>query len=68
MRKPDWRRNGKSRQHIVVGMPDDDCPICKAHGISPSMMPDDGPGIIVIEMGPLEGLAKCDCPLCSQLP
>jgi hypothetical protein len=68
MKKPEWTRNGKPMQHIVVGTPDDDCPICKAHGISPSMMPDGGPGFIIIEMGPLEGPTRCDCPLCSQLP
>jgi hypothetical protein len=49
------------RWHVVGGFPelDDDCPICKAHGIDPQ----DGPQILPIT---LEEISMCPCPLCSS--
>jgi hypothetical protein len=47
--------------HVVGGFPelDDDCPICKAHGIDPKA----GPQVLPIT---LEEISMCPCPLCAS--
>ena len=46
---------------MVGGFPelDDDCPVCKAHGIDPK----DGPQVLPIT---LEEISACPCPLCAS--
>ncbi len=47
--------------HLILGTPDPDCEVCRAHG-----MPDlAGPGIVV-EIQRLDDLLGCPCPLCRQ--
>jgi len=53
--------------HILVGKPDDDCEICRAHGLNGHELPEGAPGMVVLDMGPLDELLGCPCPLCSQL-
>lgn len=50
----------KSTWHVVGGFPDDDCPVCKAHGIDP-----EAEGLRIFPM-PLQELLNCPCPLCMQ--
>jgi hypothetical protein len=44
---------------------EDDCEICRAHGIDRLLGPEDGPQIVIMEMGVGE-ILRCPCPLCSQ--
>jgi hypothetical protein len=58
------KRRGRDERrtwHVVGGFPelDDDCPICRAHGIDPK----DGPQILPITM---EEITMCPCPLCTN--
>lgn len=54
-RKRTWMVSGG-----FFGMDDDDCPICKAHGIHPGT---EGP---VIQPLSLEEILRCPCPMCSN--
>ena len=64
-------RNGDGEErlwHIVGGRPegDDDCPICRAHGIDVGGLPDDVP-MSFIQPLELDALLRCDCPLCQEV-
>ena len=67
MKRPDWMPNDPSLYHILMGEPDDSCEICRAHGLSGHEIPPGISGMVVLEMGPLEEILRCPCPLCSQL-
>jgi hypothetical protein len=47
--------------HVILGTPDPDCEICRAHGTAGPC----GPGILV-EVRGLDDLLGCPCPLCRQ--
>lgn len=58
------KRRGKDERrtwHVMGGFPelDDDCPICRAHGLDPK----GGPRILPIT---LEEISMCPCPLCAN--
>ena len=53
--------------HILMGEPDESCEICRAHGLSGHDIPEEIAGMMIVEMGPLEEILCCSCPLCSQL-
>ncbi len=52
--------------HLMGGVPDDDCPICRAHGLDSGLLPEGG-GIVIIEMDGPRGARDCSCPLCRQV-
>jgi hypothetical protein len=49
--------------HILVGEPDDDCPICRAHSMVKK--PADQDGIITVPITDAE-IQACNCDLCKQ--
>lgn len=53
--------------HLMGGMPDDDCPVCRAHGISPEMFAGGPGGFVIIEMDGPRAARDCSCPLCRQI-
>ena len=66
------RPEPKQLYHVVGGRPwlDPDCPICRAHGITPEKFPGrdepyDG-GLLLVEVLALEDMLRCACPLCVQ--
>lgn len=67
MKRPDWMPSDPSLYHILMGEPDDSCEICRAHGLTGHDLPPGITGMVVLEMGPLDEILKCTCPLCSQL-
>jgi len=67
MMRPDWMPSDPSLYHILMGEPDDSCEICRAHGLAGHDLPPGITGMVVLEMGPLDEILKCTCPLCSQL-
>ncbi len=50
------------RWHVTGGFPgmDDDCPICRAHGIDPEVE-----GLQIQELS-LEQILRCPCPMCTN--
>ena len=68
MKRPDNMPDDPSLYHILMGEPDDSCEICRAHGLTGhDPLPPGVSGMVVLEMGPLDEILKCMCPLCSQL-
>ena len=63
-RKPDGER---SLFHILLGEPDDDCEICRAHGLNAHDLPEGKAGMVVLDMGSLDEMLRCPCPLCRQI-
>ncbi len=53
--------------HILMGEPDDSCEVCRAHGITGHDLPEGAPGFRIVQMGPLDEIMRCNCPLCSQI-
>jgi len=53
--------------HILKGEPDESCEICRAHGLLGHDLPPGISGMVILEMGPLDEVLRCSCPLCSQL-
>ena len=51
--------------HILMGEPDDDCEICRAHGLTAHDLPPDAPGMVI--PGTLDEILRCPCPLCAQI-
>jgi hypothetical protein len=50
--------------HLILGTPDPDCPVCRAHGIE---LPEGGKeGLYVVDTGLLRDLLDCPCPLCAE--
>ena len=54
--------------HMVVGTPDEEnCPICRAHGVGKGDQASDGPsGPILIQELSLTEILRCPCPLCKE--
>ena len=67
MKQPKRRTSDPSFLHILMGEPDDQCEVCRAHGLAGHDLPDGAAKIVVMEMGPLDEILRCSCPLCSQL-
>lgn len=55
----------RSLFHILLGEPDDDCEICRAHGLTGHDIPPGATGIVI--PGVLDEILRCPCPLCAQL-
>jgi len=53
--------------HILMGEPDESCEVCRAHGLDGHDVPPGISGMVILEMGPLDEVLRCTCPLCSQL-
>lgn len=53
--------------HFMMGQPDDDCEICRAHGLLGHGADDAGPSMIITEIRDLSELLRCPCPLCTQM-
>ncbi len=53
--------------HFMMGRPDDDCEICRLHGLTGHGTDQDGPSLIVTEIRDLSELLACPCPLCNQM-
>jgi hypothetical protein len=51
--------------HILLGAPDDDCEVCRAHGLTGHDLPEGAPGILM--PGTLDDFLRCPCPLCTQI-
>lgn len=58
----------KKMFHMVVGTPEEEnCPICRAHGVGKSGEGSDGAsGPILIQELSLTDLLRCPCPLCEE--
>ena len=58
----------KKTFHVVVGTPDEDnCPICRAHGVGKSGEGSDGAsGPLLIQELTLTDILRCPCPLCKE--
>ena len=67
MKRPDGKFGDPSLFHILMGEPDESCEICRAHGLNGHDLPPGISGMVVLEMGPLDEILRCPCPLCSQL-
>lgn len=52
--------------HIILGEPDDNCEICKAHNVTKDT-PKNAAGMIVVEEITLDKILECSCPLCSEM-
>lgn len=68
MKRPEKKFGDPALFHILMGEPDETCEICRAHGLSGHDLPQGGPGVVILEMGPLDEILRCSCPLCSQIP
>lgn len=53
--------------HFMMGRPDDDCEICRAHGLLGHGAEDEGPSVIITEIRDLSELLQCPCPMCTQM-
>ena len=67
MKRPDHGFGDPSLYHILMGEPDESCEICRAHGLTGHDLPPGITGMVIVEMGPLDEVLRCSCPLCSQL-
>jgi hypothetical protein len=67
MKKPNPRKTDPSLFHILMGKPDEDCEICRAHGLTGHDLPDGASRIMIVDMAPLDEILRCSCPLCSQI-
>ena len=67
MNRPDRNFGEPSLLHILMGEPDESCEICRAHGLAGHDLPPGISGMVILEMGPLEEILRCPCPLCVQL-
>ena len=67
MKKPERAPGDPSLFHILLGEPDDDCEICRAHGLNAHDLPEGKPGMVVLELGSLDEILRCPCPLCRQI-
>ena len=57
----------KKTLHVVVGTPDEDCPICRAHGVGSGDHGEAGPeSPILIQELTLAEILRCPCPLCKE--
>jgi hypothetical protein len=63
------RRPSEDRSlfHILLGEPDENCEICRAHGLKAHDLPEGTPGMVVLELGSLDEILRCPCPLCRQI-
>jgi hypothetical protein len=50
-----------------MGEPDESCEICRRHGLLGHDVPPGISGMVILEMGPLNEILRCSCPLCAQL-
>jgi hypothetical protein len=67
MKDPRWNGDLKRGIHVVVGLPDGDCPLCRAAGFVED--PDDPvEELDEAELRALEDLLACRCPLCRPAP
>jgi hypothetical protein len=64
---PDRPPREPSLFHILLGRADEDCEICRAHGLSAHDLPDGTPGMVVLPMESLDEILRCPCPLCRQI-
>jgi hypothetical protein len=67
MKRPKGLPGEPRLMHILLGQPDDGCEICRAHGLTGHDLPECAPGMAVLDMGPLDEILGCPCPLCSQI-
>ena len=67
MKTPDRPSGDRSLLHILLGKPDEDCEICRAHGFKAHDLPEGKPGMVILELGSLDEILRCPCPLCRQL-
>jgi hypothetical protein len=58
--------------HLIAGTPDEDCPICRAHGLGLSKSADKGSqgnggcsNADFVEELTLIDILRCPCPMCS---
>jgi hypothetical protein len=57
----------KRTLHLVVGTPDEDCPICRAHGLGKGDQGDNGSkGPLIIQELTVAEILRCPCPLCKE--
>ena len=52
--------------HILLGRPDENCEVCRAHGLLAHELPEGALGMAILQSGPLEEILRCPCPLCAQ--
>ena len=67
MKTPDRPSGDRSLLHILLGKPDEDCEICRAHGFKAHDLPEGKPGMVILELGSLDEILRCPCPLCRQI-
>ncbi|MBV8879835.1 MAG: hypothetical protein JO332_07730 [Planctomycetaceae bacterium] len=67
MKNPKRPAGDPSLFHILLGEPDDDCEICRAHGLNAHDLPEGKPGMVVLDMGSIDEILRCPCPLCRQI-
>jgi hypothetical protein len=63
MRHDEPGAEGPEFFHMMFGAVDDDCPVCRAHGLSGE---EPGEVLRVFEIRGLEALLSCPCPLCTR--
>ena len=51
--------------HILLGESDDDCDVCRAHGLNGHDLPEGIPGVLMA--GTIDEFLHCPCPLCTQI-
>ena len=67
MSKPKRPPGDPSLFHILLGEPDADCEICRAHGLNAHDLPEGTPGMVILEMGSIDAVLRCPCPLCREI-
>ena len=50
--------------HILMGEPDESCDVCRAHGLDGHDVPPGISGMVILEMGPLDEVLRCEL-LCA---
>lgn len=52
--------------HLIAGTPDDDCPICRAHGVGKGDQGDSGcSDAAFVEELSVTDILRCPCPMCA---
>lgn len=52
--------------HLIAGTPDDDCPICRAHGVGKKGQGDSGcSDAAFVEELTMIDILRCPCPMCE---
>lgn len=52
--------------HLIAGTPDEDCPICRAHGVGKADQGESGcSNAAFVEELTLIDILRCPCPMCA---